>query len=218
MRRLVLNYFGLAWAFVLTVGCGSNASDVPPELLDAIRDSEREATGTQVGDRVPNFCFEGWPDPARAGFDPGRLEPLCLHDFEDPSGQSAELLLVNAAALWCTACRVEYGGSGDRRSLAEQLEARQAAGFRILGTLFQDNGGEPATAEDAVTWATTYDVAFPFAIDPKFQLGVFTTPSQAPFNLLLDARNMEILLTLEGDQPAVLFSMVDDLLAQRSSE
>jgi hypothetical protein len=197
-------------------GCGSGGSEVPPELLDAIRDSERAAgTGTAVGDVVEDLCFDGWVDPAGAGFDVEAMTELCLYDFRDPDGEGVELLLVNASAVWCTSCKLEYGGSSNRPSLLDRHASLGPRGLKIFGTLFESGNDEPATREDAATWARLYDVSFPFAVDPTFQIGNFTTPGQAPFNMLVDARTMKILLQLEGDQPAVLFTTIEDVLQDR---
>jgi hypothetical protein len=201
-----------------TSGCGDNPSEVPPDLLEAIRATESTAgTGTETGDVVDDFCFDGWLDPTAADFDLEKVAPICIEDFRDPEGASGELLLVNAAAIWCTACKTEYRGSRDKPSLGEHLAERYDGGFRVLGTLFQDTDGHPATQQDAVFWAQQFDVDFPFAIDPTFQLGAFTCPSNAPFNLLLDLRSGEIVLKLEGDQAAVLFAEVDSFLADRAA-
>jgi hypothetical protein len=204
-------------AIALTlVGCGSGGSKVPPELLDAIENSEGNAgTGTQVGDVVDDLCFDGWVDPKAADFSVDAMTQVCFYDFEDPTGQSAELLLVNASAVWCTSCKLEYGGSGSRPSLSDQMETYGPRGLRILGTLFESGEGVPATPEDTSTWARLFDLTFPFAMDPSFQIGTFTTPGQAPFNMLVDARNMEILLQVEGDQPAILYTTIESVLQER---
>jgi hypothetical protein len=201
-------------------GCGSNEAGIPPALYDAIQNRKSDAAypagpyGTEVGSTAPDLCFEGWKDPAGAGYDPARLSPLCFSDFYDPTGASSKLLLVNSSALWCTACRYEYGGSGDRPSLSERLAERKARGFEILGTLFQNEKAAPASGAEAAAWAETYGVAFPFALDESHALGVFASPTIAPFNLLLDTRTMHVVLALEGDEPAVLFGAVDDFLAK----
>jgi hypothetical protein len=166
---------------------------------------------------VENFCFDGWMDPVAADFDPEKIESICIDDFRDPEGANGELLLANAAAIWCTACKTEYRGSRDAPSLGEHLGERYDAGFRVLGTLFQDTDGRPATTEDGALWAQQFDVDFPFVIDPTFQLGAFTSPSNAPFNLLVDLRSGQIVLKLEGDQGAVLFAEVDSFLADRAA-
>jgi hypothetical protein len=197
-------------------GCGANEAGVPPALLEAIGKQGSAAGypagpyGAHVGDTVQNLCFEGWRDPRAADYDPSKLATICLQDVHDDPG--AKLLLIESCAVWCGACRVEYGGSGDRPSLGDQLTTRKDRGFRVLGSLFQDKDGGPAQESDLVTWARTYSLGFPFALDAAHQIGLFTTPDAAPFNLLVDTRTMKIVLELDGDDPAVLFGKVDEVL------
>jgi hypothetical protein len=203
------------WALALA-GCGSNNADVPAALLDAVKHQGTTAGypegpyGTRVGDTVENLCFSGWTHPKTAGFDAGQLGPLCLGDFNDET--DARLLLVESCAVWCVACRFEYGGSEDHQSLGDALDARRAEGFRVLGTIFQGGNSDPATPKDAATWAKTFDVDFPFAVDEEHKLGLFTSPNVAPFNLLVDTRTMKIVFLLDGDEPATLFDKVDRFL------
>jgi hypothetical protein len=210
--------------FALT-GCGSNHAGVPEELLDAVRalnqphDGGPSAAayppppyGTKQGSVVQDLCFQGWNDPAAADYDPTKMEQICLSDFHaDPD---ARLLLIEASAIWCVACKFEYGGSGDRPSLAKQLEQRKSKGFRILGTIFQNGASHPASANDAAQWASTYSLSFPFVVDDEHKIGLFSSPNVAPFNMLVDTKSMEMVLSLEGDEPAVLFGKVDQFLAQ----
>lgn len=201
----------------LVPGCGSNASEIPPELLEAIRRSERNAdVGTRVGDVVENLCFDGFRNPRAAGFDPARFERICLYDFRDDPG--GRLLLINSGAIWCAACRFEYDGGTGRPSLAEHLARREDRGFRMLGSLFEDAGGHPATPEDAALWASAFDVSFPFVLDASFQLGNFSVASQAPFNMLVELEEMRIVLQVQGDQPAVLYSRVDQFLDEAENK
>ncbi len=198
------------------VGCGSNEASVPPALLEAIAKQGGAAGypagpyGGQVGDTIQNLCFEGWRDPGAAGYAPARLEKICLQDFHDDA--DAKLLLVESCAIWCGACKAEYGGSASRPSLAAQLAAREGRGFRILGSLFQNGNSAPATDADLATWARTFSLRFPFVLDDTHALSLFTSPDVAPFNMLVDTRTMKIVLELDGDEPAVLFGKVDDFL------
>ena len=168
--------------------------------------------GTKQGSVVENLCFQGWTDPAAADYDPSKLTRICLSDFHaDPD---ARLLLIESCAIWCVACKFEYAGSGDRPSLAKQLEQRKSKGFRVFGTIFQNGASDPASANDAAQWTSTFSIAFPFAVDDEHKMGFFSSPNVAPFNMLVDTKTMRIVLALEGDEPAVLFGKVDQFLAQ----
>ena len=114
----------------------------------------------------------------------------------------------------CESCQFEYQGSGSRPSLAQNLATRQAPGFRVLGTLFQNARQGPASVTDAVAWAETYAVGFPFVVDDQHLLGLFTSPNEAPFNLLIDTRTMKIVTEVNGDEPLVLYGAIDAFLAK----
>lgn len=198
------------------LACSSNATEVPQPLLDAIKKQNTAGYpagpyGSRVGDVVQNLCFSGWKDPKAAAYDPAKFAPICLGDFHaDPA---VRLLHVESCAIWCAACRAEYGGNGaSEPSLSQRLDEQKSRGYRVVGTLFQDAESKPAAPSDAVTWASTYSLEFPFALDPDHQLGLFTSSVVAPFNLLIDTRTMKIVLEVVGDEPSVLFSAVDDFL------
>lgn len=214
----------LAVSTTCLVACGANNADVPDELLAAIpkgggSDYPEGPYGTAAGDVVQDLCWDAWQNPKADGYDPARLRRLCLSDIH--ADRDARLLLVNSSAIWCVACRFEYGGSegeDGRPSLADHLAERRDQGFRILGTLFQDGASEPATPADAAQWARLYAVDFPFALDDDHHLGLFTSSSIAPFNLLVDTRTMKIVLELEGDEPATLFGAADAFLKDAAAE
>jgi hypothetical protein len=228
-RKIFLTAIRLAvriYPALALAACGTNNAGVSKELLDAVRDLNRASAsasdggasyppppyGANTGDVVEDLCFQGWTDPEKAGYDPAKLTKICLSDYH--ADASVRLLLVESCAIWCVACKNEYGGSSDRPSLEKQLEARKSKGFRIMGTIFQNGAGGPAEPSDAVQWASVYSLTFPFAVDPDHQLGLFTSPNVAPFNLLIDARTMKIVLGVDGDEPAVLFGKVDEFLGQ----
>jgi hypothetical protein len=215
--------------FVLAA-CGSNYADVPDALVDAIKNPNSPVQpdsgalgypgapyGSEVGDVVKDLCFVGWRNPKADAFDPDKTGKICIDEYYDPSGTRNKLLLINSGAVWCVACRVEYGGSGDRPSLSAHLAARESKGFRVMGTIYQDAAAEPATTTDASLWARTYDLSFPYAVDVDHaQFGLFTKPNIAPYNLLIDTRSMKIVLGLAGDEPATLYAAVDDFLAKNA--
>jgi hypothetical protein len=200
-------------------GCGAHDNDrIPADLLEAIAAGTGESDyppgpyGTEVGDIAQNVCIEAWRDPKAENYDVERLSRLCFSDFWDPEGESQQLLLVNTSALWCAACRAEFGGSGARSSLQEELESRP--GLAVLGALFQDAEFEPANAEHARLWAQTFEVSFAFGVDTPFAMGAYADPTVQPFNLLLDARDMRILLEVQGDEPGTLWPAIDERLAR----
>jgi hypothetical protein len=212
----------LGWILFFPLACGSHADDeIPEELLDAIRDGNlgndedypEGPTGSESGDLAPNVCVEGWRNPKAEEFEQAEMEQLCFSDFWDPERTSHRLLLVNTAAIWCSACQVEYQGTGSRPSLSEEVEARREAGLRVMGTLFQDASLNPAQPEHGVEWARAFDVDFPFGIDPEFRMGAFANADVQPFNLVIDTETMQILFEIQGDNPDELWPAIDERLA-----
>lgn len=210
---------------VALTGCGSNTPEIPDELVEAIKESGTSSSGdypegpygNEVGDIVADVCFDAaWTNPKAANFDPAAYETVCFSDFYSPDDEDGgELMLVNTGAVWCAACQVEWGGTSEQPSLSERADERFDQGFRLLGTIFQDAERNPAGDTHAVAWAKSFDVTVPFALDPTFKMGVYADENIQPFNMVIDLRNMEILLQVEGDQPAVLFGFIDDELSKR---
>lgn len=209
-----------SWAAGTLSACGTHANDdIPQDLLEAIAQSDSEdpnypsgEKGSAPGDVAPNVCVSGWLDPRASAFDTGAMEEICFADFWDPDAEDHRLLLVNTAAIWCSACQVEYGGAGSRPALSEEATARREQGLRILGTLFQDASRNPATPSDGSLWARTFDVSFPFGIDENFEMGAFADADVQPFNLLIDTQTMEIVLNINGDNPGQLWPAIDERL------
>ena len=188
-----------SWA---VLGCGTNRPEIPDELK-----TSGNAYGSEEGDTVQNFCFLGYRDPQRLGTD---LETVCFYDFHDPRGTKRhELLIVNTAAVWCQACKVEHQTLPDRYG---QLAPR---GLALFSALFEDNDSNPAQREHLDAWVGAFDVDVPMVLDPEYQMGIYASRETAPLNLVIDARNMVILKKEIGDHPAVLWPFVEGELARR---
>jgi len=208
IRRLAC----LGAGFVLAA-CGSNTPKIPPELLASGGcDSPSYANGpfgTEEGDTLADACFQGFRKPADGDHSAAALEPIAFADYYDPTGSKGyRLLLINTAAVWCSACRSEHQG------LSEKNREYGPRGLRILSTLFQDARREPATLRDLSTWVETFSSDYAMVLDPDYQLGSFASAETAPLNLVVDARTMKIEKKLLGDQATVLWPFIDASLAQ----
>lgn len=202
---------------VLACACGSNRPEIPPELLTAPENCgafgyPEGPYGTEAGAVAANACFKGWSRPNETPHEADTITDLTFGRYYDPAGDRYELLLVNSAALWCSACQVEHG------ELPERYEEFGPRGLVILSALFQDREGEPAGLDDLTLWVETFGTPFPMALDPDYQLGTYAPAASAPLNLLLDARTMRILEKFTGDQSAVLWPLVEAELSQREAE
>ncbi len=208
---------------LFAAGCGSNTPEIPSEYLNGSGGSGGTSSlsypagpyGTTQGTLIKNYRFNvGWSDPKAVGYDLERLdaEPLELASFyaptgEDADGQPRELLLLNTAAIWCQACRIEH----------EELDTRLAQygprGVVIFSTLFQDAQSRPATTQHLKVWAQQFEVGFPFALDPEYQMGDFARAETAPLNLVVDLKTMEILLKVTGE--GLVWPFIEAELAAR---
>ena len=194
-------------------GCGDNTPKIPPELLSgsgcAAPDYPSGPFGTEEGDTLANACFKGFRDPARVSHDQASLETIAFSDYYDPTGSKGDkLLLINTAAIWCSACRTEHEG------LTAKNDHYQPLGVRIVSTLFQDAARNPATLRDLSTWVETFSSDYAMLLDPDYQLGTYASAETAPLNLVVRARTMKIEKKLLGDQPTILWPFIDDALAR----
>jgi hypothetical protein len=204
----------LALLAPLATGCGTNKPELPsgvnaPASCVAL-DYPDGPYGTEAGAVVQNVCLRGWLAPERVSHDESSLESIRLSDFYDPDGQrGVKLLLVNTAAVWCSACRIEH----------EDLPARAATstprGLGIVAALFQDQKQNPASVEDLARWVETFGTNFPMSLDPDYAFGLYASAETAPLNLLIDPRSMTILKKYIGDQSAVMWPYIDAQLAAR---
>ncbi len=204
-------------AALLALGCGSNAPEVPDELLATDSGCGAPAypdagIGSEVGDVLENQCFTGYRAPARAKPSAATRETLAFSDYYDPVGtKGATLLLVNTAAIWCGACISEH----------HDLPARQAQlgeqGLVIFTTLLQDAKRDPASLEDVENWIGKFGTNFPIVNDPEQHLTDYSPPELAPLNMVIDARSMKILQKYEGDQGEVMWPYIESVLAARAA-
>jgi hypothetical protein len=203
-----------ALALLLASACGTNTPHIPPELLGGggagctAPQYPSGPYGAEQGERIANACFQGFRNPANGNHGPDALETLAFSDYYDPTGsQGIELVLINTAAIWCSACRTEH------QTLSAKNDQYAPRGLRILSTLFQDAARNPATPDNLKNWVETFDSSYAMALDPDYQLGAYAPAETAPLNLVVDARTMTIELKLLGDQDSVLWPFIDAALA-----
>jgi AhpC/TSA family len=195
------------------VACGANTPKIPAELLNgggcAAPDYPNGPFGPEEGDTLANACFQGFRNPAIVAHDESALETIAFSDYYDPTGsRGVALVLINTAAVWCSACRTEHEG------LSAKNDEYSPKGLRIVSTLFQDAARNPATLGDLSTWVETFSSDYAMLLDPDYQLGTYASAETAPLNLVVDARTMKIEKKLLGDQPTILWPFIDAALAQ----
>lgn len=224
MRAPVAIVAIVALVVLSALGCGTNRPDIPDDLKNPSTGTcpsgyPAGPYGAGIGDTAPCLTFQqGWLDPLAAGFDPAALAPISFNDFHDPTGTTNEILLVNTAAIWCQACKVEHGGSGQRPSLNEHAETLGPKGLVILSLLFEDGEKEPADEQNLGQWTQSYATAFPMALDPEYQMKVFQpNKSLAPYNVAIDLRTMKVLEFWVGDHPEETWPFIEQILDERAA-
>ncbi len=200
---------------IALAGCGTNRPEIPPELLAQAgcqtAGYPSGPYGGEPGELVQNLCFQGFrsPDASQAAERAGSLDDVSFGDFYDPEGERYEILLINSAAIWCSACQVEH------QTLPNHQDELRARGLVVLSALFQDAMRDPAVVDDLVVWVETFSPNFPMLLDPDYQLGTYARAETAPLNLVVDARSMRILDKFIGDQSTVLWPFIENELSSR---
>ena len=224
-----MRWLAFPWCAVLALaGCGSEPLEspvagedtaIPSVPADAVDGTFRPVAaypagpyGSERGSIIADHAFLGWRDPVRSGFDETRLGEVRFSDFYGSRGGGAELIVVNAAAVWCQVCRLEVA-TIDREGLAQAYRERNVV---LLGTLFEDASGAPAKPADLALWGNrlNFTVDFPLVLDPGLKLGPYFAESVTPMNLVIDGRTMEILEVFMGYSES-LWSYVDTELTRR---
>jgi hypothetical protein len=172
--------------------------------------------GYGLGAVIDNLEFLGWRDPVAANYDVSALERIRLGDFYDPDGQSTEVIVLNASAVWCTVCQAELRDM-HKNGTYDAFRQRKA---QVFGTLFQDGSGGPAKPSDLSLWGSSSvrAIAFPLVLDPALKMGPYFTSDATPLNLVIDARTMKIIDVMMGydSSPGTgLWGIVDQELANR---
>lgn len=214
MRAAYASVYMAAW---LGLGCGSNAPEVPKELLAggsgcAAPDYPTDGVGQETGDVVENKCFVGYRAPDRVAPSEPHRETIAFSDYYDPAGtKGVSLLLLNTAAIWCSACVAEHG---DLPARATELGPQ---GLVIVSGLFEDGQKRPASIEDVERWIANFHTNFPMVADPYLYLGPYASTDLAPLNMVVDPRTMKILRKYVGDQGAVMWPYIESELKARSA-
>jgi glutathione peroxidase-family protein len=199
------------------LGCGTNAPEIPDELLGSSSTCSapgypQDGYGAEEGDVVQNACFLGYRSPAVVKPDSDHVETIAFSDYYDPAGtKGQQLLLVNTAAVWCSACIAEH------HVLPGHFEELRDEGLVILGALFQDAQRNPASLDDVERWIENFDTNFPMVADPEIQMAIYASPTTAPLNLVVDSRTMKILRKYIGDQATVMWPFIESELARRNA-
>ncbi len=164
------------------VAGAASSPDGAPYPTDRVGSAAR-ANGIP-GARVPNLSFQGYVNGDRAA----GLRTISMADFYDPKQERHKVLMVFAAATWCSICAANSEALVPKKA---QLEAEGAVFLEIVV-----NGGalnEGPSLREVEAWMSRHGTNYTTAIDVRARrmggLGVSTVP----WSMIVDTRTMEIL-------------------------
>jgi hypothetical protein len=164
------------------VAATTSSPDGAPYPTDHIGTDAR-ANG-RPGSRVPNLSFQGYRNGDRAA----GLETISMADFYDPKAERHKVLLVFAAATWCSICAANSEALVPKKA---QLEAEGAAFLEVVV-----NGGtlnEGPSLGEVEAWMTRHATNYTTAIDVRARRMGALGVSTVPWSMIVDTRTMEIL-------------------------
>lgn len=180
------------------------------------------------GDHIPNFRFIGFRPLAPGAVDDTTVPAtLSLSNYYDPAAKlGVSLLVILVNTEWCGPSNEEAdavaggnytGDNTEHTSLASELAP---LGVRFLEVLVDGPlTGQPATLDDLREWVTRHAVDYPLGLDGDYaELGQLFAMPAIPFNLVIDARSMEILETWTGfDGSAQMSAHLQNWLAWQAA-
>ncbi len=216
------------------VGCGTTDASKPVNKDTSIPLPDAGASkagypsgpyGTGVGDVAENETFLGVvPDDyfCKKHIDRkvnvSKLRRLSFDMWYNLSKQKCatgkpiakKLLWVMVSAGWCGPCQ------------AEMRSASQAMGsgkwfpeVDVVSILFEDRNRQPATKSAILNHWMQFNPskAIPIVLDPSFKMGKYFERSAVPFNLIVEAKTMKIILAKTGYAPATISAAIKNYLA-----
>jgi thiol-disulfide isomerase/thioredoxin len=159
----------LVLAALAALGCGADNGAEEPRVLEDME-------------------FVGFVD-ANTGGEPSVIR---LSDYSAAGRPGVRILMLNAAAGWCSPCMREAA------ALSEFAATYEPRGVAILTAVFQDQNGDPADTEFVRTWVETFNLAVPVLIDTTFQMGAYVDVNTMPANVFVDAETSQILTIATG--------------------
>ncbi len=161
--------------------------------------------GRNPGSVLKNFRFLGYP----GGDKSNGLQPINMANFFDPEMRQYKVIVFAATGNWCTYCRKETS------EVVKEKDALAAAKIAFIqGVVEGASAGKAATQTDFDKWVADFDVNFNvFVDDGKRNMGPFFPSGGLPFNLVIDARSMELLQSINGYSSSGTLAMAQTFTA-----
>ena len=194
-------------------GTGVTAADSAPDANPAGKAYPTDNIGVGArkgatsGNRIANYKFLGYPDADESK----GLQPISLAQFYDPTGTRYRIIHIQAAGVWCSACKSETQVVVPNKKILDDKKT-----VWLVSLAEGPTQSEPSSQPDLANWIATYKSPFTHWLDPgNAKLGPFYDRSALPWNANIDAKTMEILTSATGavTSAADLASEIDAVIA-----
>ncbi len=208
-------------AIASLAGCSSDGTSSTPPVQDpGITGSENLSTeanpygiayptkgfGTQArkgaiaGSVFKNFKFYGYPE----GDGTKGLQPISMSKYLDPETRNYKVIVLSLTGNWCYYCKKET------TEIIAKLDMFKGKKIGMIQAVAEGNtAGVAATKADFEQWVSGFKHNFDvFLDDGKRNLAPYFQSGGLPFNLVMDARTMEILYAGNG-APSTLDTAYD---------
>ncbi len=161
--------------------------------------------GTNTNDKVGNMELEGYMDakelckPHKDKVkDTATLRKLSFKDYflgdSTCASEKKKLLWVMVSAGWCAPCKAEV------QAVQKDYKAgKYNKGLGIINVVFETTKkNDPADAKFIKSWADGFKLTFPVLMDPVFKTGAYFSSSAAPFNMLINTKEMTVVYRSTG--------------------
>ena len=222
-----ISMLGTAIVVGALAGCSSegHGGDRPPPAAEAplmVTDAYPAGPfGVIEGAVIANYAFPGFVNPVA---DSSKLQELKLEDFYNPTGSEVypegspygagnprpKALLINVSAVWCGPCQVE----ADEVLPGEYAKLKPLGGEFLLQLADGPTPGTAALEKHLIAWTKKYDVDYPSAIDPQYQLGALFDADAYPGNMIVRTKTMEIVDIVAGAPDQGFWSNFEGVLEE----
>ncbi len=164
---------------VTSSGVGPDGAPYPEDDIGAL-----PRVNGRRGQRIPNLSFQGYVNGDRAA----GLKTISLADYYDPKATRHKVLILLAAATWCSIC------AATSEALVPRKAALEAEGAVFLEVVINGNTlNEGPSLGEVEGWMSRHQTNYSTAIDVRARrlggLGVNTVP----WSWIIDTRSMEML-------------------------
>ena len=111
-------------------------------------------------------------------------------------------VFVDVSAVWCVHCNDEAAQIPNTSYHPGSLyQSWISAGGTVFSVLVQGTGSASANQTDLGNWINMYSTPYPMALDTYQEMVQFIGLAGWPENMIVDLTNMQVKVTVGGDDP-----------------